>query len=185
LTIECTEKFLQQSNLISKIKQILTTTQLNQHYLNLDLILENISLTNRKTIALLEQLKQLGIKLNLVCNDISYDNLKEIHNLPFNGLTLASNLIEQIVTSPEVLTPQNVSQPSAANNLSSHSFAQSEIAKIINLAHANKITVTAKEIKTQAQVNYLVSVGCDFGQGEFFSQPLDRESLEMFLVWRI
>jgi EAL domain-containing protein (putative c-di-GMP-specific phosphodiesterase class I) len=50
------------------------------------------------------------------------------------------------------------------------------VALIIRLAHRLGLTVTAESVETDAQLTQLEQLGCDIGQGWFFSRavPADR-----------
>ncbi|VEP15506.1 putative Response regulator receiver modulated diguanylate cyclase/phosphodiesterase [Hyella patelloides LEGE 07179] len=167
LAMQFTEKELLQPQLASQISQILENTQLAAKHLHLDIAGDRATLDNQQIISLIQQLSELEIKLNLDCSNLPYETIKNASRLPFNNFKIDGSLTSQITNQNE-----------AENSLSA-------IAKIINLAHENKITVTAKDIETQEQLVDLKSVGCNYGQGDLLAQPLDIESLEAFLVWRI
>jgi diguanylate cyclase (GGDEF)-like protein len=167
VTMQVAENFFLQPQLVLQIKQILITTNLAAKYLHLDLMGNDSTLANQEILTVLQELYQLGIKINLDCNTLSYESIKNVSNFHFNSFKLDKSLTSQI-------TNQNNQQ----NILGL-------IAKIINLAHTNKIKVTAKGIDTEEQLTYLQSVGCDYGQGNLFSKPLDKSTLETFLVWRL
>ena len=60
---------------------------------------------------------------------------------------------------------------------------ETEILRIIGLAHQKNITVMARGIETAEQLKYLSTIDCDYGQGSWFSKPLDINALESFLIW--
>jgi EAL domain-containing protein (putative c-di-GMP-specific phosphodiesterase class I) len=45
----------------------------------------------------------------------------------------------------------------------------------MGLARNLGMDVVAEGAETVAEVSYLVSLGCEFGQGYFFSRPVDSE----------
>jgi EAL domain-containing protein (putative c-di-GMP-specific phosphodiesterase class I) len=45
----------------------------------------------------------------------------------------------------------------------------------IRLAHELGIEVIAEGVETEAQVKFLISAGCKYGQGFFFSCPVNAE----------
>jgi EAL domain-containing protein (putative c-di-GMP-specific phosphodiesterase class I) len=51
----------------------------------------------------------------------------------------------------------------------------------VGLAHALELIVTAEGIETPDQLDALVEMGCDEGQGYLFSRPLPLEALMDFL----
>ena len=176
LTMQFTKQYLLQSQLVNKIKQILYKIQLDPEYLHLDIVGDNSTLTDKHILHLIPKLASLGVKLNLNYVEIPDESIKNISNLPFHNLKI-----------PSFMTAQITSKDSAQNfQISSEqSCSKAEISKIIDLAHKNNIAVTAKGIDNQEHFIYLKSLGCDYGQGNLFSQPLDIKSLNTFLVWRI
>jgi EAL domain-containing protein (putative c-di-GMP-specific phosphodiesterase class I) len=52
---------------------------------------------------------------------------------------------------------------------------------IVMMAHGLNIKVIAEGVETAAQVAVLADLGCDYGQGYFFSKPLLPESFEHLL----
>jgi EAL domain-containing protein (putative c-di-GMP-specific phosphodiesterase class I) len=67
-----------------------------------------------------------------------------------------------------------------------HDTDSFEIVRTIStLAHTLGMDVTAEGIEHQEQINQLTQLGCEFGQGYFFSRPLDAEAAGQFLqAWR-
>jgi len=52
---------------------------------------------------------------------------------------------------------------------------------IIVMAHKLGIKVIAEGVETAVQRDLLLAAGCDFGQGYFFSQPINAEEFERLL----
>ena len=182
-TMECDADFLQSANLCEKLQNILSLSGLDSFNLHLDVTLKSQEMEQSEISQVIWQLADLGIKPNLVCKYLTYGALKRNINLPFANFKLTSNLISKIVSADVAATS---SLKDSQDIVSSQQYvAKSEIARIISLAHTNGIEVTAKAIKTQEQLVYLASVGCDYAQGDFLAQPLDSQALEDFLVWRI
>jgi len=52
---------------------------------------------------------------------------------------------------------------------------------IITLAHKMNLKVIAEGIETARQLERLVELGCEFGQGYYFSQPMEARSALLFM----
>ncbi len=52
---------------------------------------------------------------------------------------------------------------------------------IITLAHKMNLRVIAEGIETARQLERLGELGCEFGQGYYFSQPLEAKAALQFL----
>ncbi|WLT39007.1 EAL domain-containing protein [Synechocystis sp. B12] len=61
---------------------------------------------------------------------------------------------------------------SFVDGLGTNQNSESICSAILQLSHALGMTVVAEGIETQAQLEILQSLGCDYGQGYLFSRPL-------------
>jgi EAL domain-containing protein (putative c-di-GMP-specific phosphodiesterase class I) len=52
---------------------------------------------------------------------------------------------------------------------------------IVNLAHNLGLDVIAEGIETETQLNLLRNLGCQYGQGYLFSEPLERQAITELL----
>jgi c-di-GMP phosphodiesterase len=44
-----------------------------------------------------------------------------------------------------------------------------------------QLRLIAEGIETPEQANFMKTIGCDYGQGYFFSQPMNLESLKAII----
>ena len=59
----------------------------------------------------------------------------------------------------------------------------SEIVRtIVELAHNLHMNVIAEGVETEEQVSYLKALQCEYGQGYYFSRPLDAESARSLIT---
>jgi EAL domain-containing protein (putative c-di-GMP-specific phosphodiesterase class I) len=56
---------------------------------------------------------------------------------------------------------------------------------IILLAHKLKLKAIAEGIESARQVEHLQTLGCDLGQGHFFSAPLEAKAAAQLLRERV
>ncbi len=69
-------------------------------------------------------------------------------------------------------------------NLDSESNDRILCEAIITMAHRLGMKVIAEGVETASQKELLMSMGCDYGQGYFFSKPLSAERFEAFIQCR-
>ena len=50
------------------------------------------------------------------------------------------------------------------------------------MAHRLGMKVIAEGVETDSQKQLLMAMGCDYGQGYFFSKPLTVDKFEVFLL---
>ena len=175
LTIKLTKNNLIQSLLMAKINNILRETALDPKFLHIDIYLDDQTLLDKPILSTIKELMKLGIIVNLDCSKLNYETLVKVSEIiHFNSFKLPGIVTPPIVKKKELFTPHS------SNAILS---GETEVVKIIGLAHQQNITVMAKGIETVEQLNYLSSIDCDYGQGSWFSKPLDKKELESFLIW--
>lgn len=156
-------------NLIPKIDLILRKTQLQRHYLKLE-IAETVIIENPDgALNILQQLKKRQVRLSLDNFGVGYSSLTCLHRFPFDDLKIDRSLIA------------NLGQDNP--NLKLETSTTLLLQQIIAIAHQLNLIVTATGIETNYQLNQLKNLGCDYGQGYLISKLLDRDSVEDFLVW--
>ncbi len=67
------------------------------------------------------------------------------------------------------------------SNLDSESNDSILCEAIITMAHRLDMKVIAEGVETDSQKQLLIAMGCDYGQGYFFSKPLTADKFEVFL----
>jgi len=55
---------------------------------------------------------------------------------------------------------------------------QALVAAMIEMAHTLGIQVIAEGVETEAQRDWLVAAGCEYGQGYLFGRPLPAEHID-------
>jgi len=116
---------------------------------------------NASATATLSQLRELGIQLSIDNFGTGYSSLGRLHHFPINGLKIDRSFVSSIGVD--------------SGNL--------EITEtIVTLAHKLGINVTAAGVETQEQLALLRELKCEYGQGYFFSCPLDSSKAEALIV---
>ncbi len=109
----------------------------------------------------LEQLRSLGIELSIDDFGTGYSSLGRLHHFPINILKIDRSFVSSI----------GVDQ----GNL--------EITEtILTLAQKLGLDVTAEGVETKEQLAQLRKLKCKYGQGYFFSQPLDTSAAEALIM---
>jgi diguanylate cyclase (GGDEF)-like protein len=102
----------------------------------------------------LEHLRQLGVRIAIDDFGTGYSSLKYLTIFPVNRLKIAQELVFKVTTDP-----RNATVVRAA----------------IRLAKELGIEVIAEGVETEAQANFLLSAGCAYAQGYYFSRPVNAE----------
>lgn len=160
ISVNLSSKQLGQPDLIEQIEQILQETQLDASSLQLE-INESVFIQDATATLMLQQLRNRGFRLSVDNFGTDYCFLSYLYRLPINTLKIDPAFVSQIEDEPE-----------------NWEIVQS----IVMLAHSLGINVTAEGIETAQQLVQLRSLGCQYGQGYFFSQPLDSETAAALLA---
>ena len=105
-------------------------------------------------------LQERGIKLSLDDFGIGYSTLSYLLSFPADALKIDQSFIHALETNPE-----------------SHKILETLYALASHLG----LKLVAEGIETEAQLNYLREVGCDYGQGFLFSKALPFEDVVQYI----
>ncbi len=149
-----------QPDLIPKIDKILQETGLMSGSLKLE-ITESMVMENPDWVKnILLELQQRKIRLCIDDFGTGYSSLSRLQNFPISTLKIDRSFVSRIGALGENL----------------------EIVQtIVNLAQTLGMDVVAEGIEMLEQVNPLIELRCEYGQGYLFSKPLDSEATEALL----
>jgi len=155
ISVNLSCKQLLQPNLVEQIQQVLRETNLPTSVLKLEL---TESLFMESSDFIMEQLLQLrssGIQLYVDDFGTGYSSLSRLQNFPLHALKIDQTFIKAVGT---------------------HQGNAGVVQAIVTLAHSLQLDLVAEGIESASQVTYLQQLGCKYGQGYFFSRPLDGEA---------
>lgn len=160
MSVNLSVKQFTQPYLIDAIDQILLKNNFKSSYLKLEItesaIVENPTVARQ----LLQQLRNRDIHLSLDDFGTGYSSLSYLHRFPVDALKIDRSFINCI------------GKPSQNPEI---------VDAIITLAHQLKITVVAEGIETVEQLTKLHVLGCEEGQGYYFSKPVPGPVAEKLL----
>jgi PAS domain S-box-containing protein len=161
VTINVSPCQLAQSNLVGDVKAVLEETKMDPGTLQLE-ITESMAMGDPKfAMRIFTQLKELGVRLSIDDFGTGHSSLSRIRSFPVDVLKIDRSFVRGIEQDVE----------------------SREIARlIVTLAHHLNLKVIAEGIETAGQQAYLEQFGCEYGQGYFYSPPIDGEALQKLLV---
>ena len=161
ISVNLSSKQFLQPDLVAQISQVLRETGLNSRCLKLE-ITESVIMENLESAtSMLLQLKDLGCELHMDDFGTGYSSLSYLHRFPFDLLKIDRSFISRMDISDKEL----------------------EIVRaIITLAHNLNINVIAEGLETAEQLAQLRALRCKYGQGYFFSKPVEREGAEVLIA---
>ncbi|WP_417598944.1 EAL domain-containing protein [Oceanospirillum sp.] len=148
-------------NLSSLVLSAIYDNDLRHSQLQLEVTETSLMKNIDRAIQNMEEILRHGVHFSLDDFGTGYSSLSYLQRLPVTKVKLDRAFIQNIDT--------NKHDRILAKN-------------IINLCHElNKITV-AEGIETQSQLDTLRELGCDLGQGYFFSRPLTTEAINERII---
>ena len=153
-----------QPDLVGQITQILQQFSLDGRSLKLEItesmIMENIG----SVITMLRQLKALGIQSSMDDFGTGYSSLSYLHQLPIDVLKIDRSFVSG--------THSGVEKPEVVRT-------------VLTLAFDLGIDTIAEGVETAEQLAQLRALGCKYGQGYFFSKPLDGEAAGRWIAGHV
>jgi EAL domain-containing protein (putative c-di-GMP-specific phosphodiesterase class I) len=121
------------------------------------MLIDNID----ETIVVLNSLRQRGIALSIDDFGTGYSSLSYLYRFPIHNLKIDRSFVSQMAISP------------------SH---EKIVHTIVTLGRQLGFNAIAEGIETSQQVTILKRLGCDFGQGYWFSKPQPAAEVENWLT---
>ncbi len=152
-----------QENLIKIIEKVLTDSDLDPTFLELE-ITESVIMKNAdNTIALLRKLKDMGVQLSMDDFGTGYSSFNYLKRFPLDNIKIDRSFIMDIT----------------------HNQRDAAIVKaIIVMAQTLGHKVVAEGVETEEQMALLQEFGCDELQGFILSRALPPEHVHEFLeIW--
>jgi diguanylate cyclase (GGDEF)-like protein len=161
MSVNLSGKQITQPDAVERVEQILQATGLPPSSLKLELT-ESLMMEHAEaTITILQKLKALGIQLAIDDFGTGYSSLSYLYQFPIDTLKIDRSFVNRMDVELEKLEL---------------------VRTIATLAWNLSMNVVAEGIETQQQLSHLKALGCEYGQGYFFSKPVDAIATEQLLA---
>ncbi len=161
VTVNLSSKQFSQTSLLSKVAMILQETGVIPHSVKLE-ITESVVMENIDTATdMLQQLRDLGVQLAIDDFGTGYSSLSYLHRFPIDTLKIDRSFVTRMTDNSE----------------------NAEIVRtIVVLAQNLGMDVVAEGVETNEQLVLLQKLGCENGQGYFFSKPVAPTGAEKIIA---
>jgi diguanylate cyclase (GGDEF)-like protein/PAS domain S-box-containing protein len=160
ITVNLSARQLADGHLVNDIQDALRETGVDPSRLHLE-ITETVAAADPKlTVTVLSHLKHLGIGVILDDFGVGTSSLCGLRQFPVEALKIDKSLTRDML---------------------SDSTAADMMGVIVSLAHKLDLRAIAEGIESAKQLERLVEMGCEFGQGYYFSQPLESKAALQFV----
>lgn len=160
MSVNFSGSLMSQLGLLERLEQVLRTREIAGNCLKLE-ITERVIMEHYSTeSSMIIPLKSLGVKLSIDDFGTGYSCLARLHQLPIDTLKIDRSFVQGIAKDQDSL----------------------EIVKtIMALAHSLKMDVIAEGVEGIEHLEQLRSLECEYGQGYYFSRPIDTPSATVLL----
>lgn len=163
LAVNVSADQLRRADFVDKVKAALINTDTPPWALELE-ITESVLLTEEeRTSRILAELVGLGVTLALDDFGTGYSSLSYLRRYPMQVIKIDRSFVTDL--------PGNTDASAIAS-------------AVVAMARSLGKRTIAEGIETEAQLAFLKSLGCDSGQGYYFSKPLPADDLAKFIAAR-
>ncbi|WP_272147424.1 EAL domain-containing protein [Spirulina subsalsa] len=164
LTVNVSPVQLKYSDLVDRIQHLLDRFHLPPTQLKLEITETGFLAMTTVDCAIFQQMRDLGVGLCIDDFGTGYSSLSRLHTLPISTIKVDRSFVNDIDTDDAKVV-----------------IAQT----IIDLAHNIGTDVVSEGIETEAQRDTVLALGCELGQGYWFSRPMDAERAERWFCDRL
>lgn len=160
ISVNLSMRQFQQKKLVDVIQGILTCTELEPRYLELE-ITESMTFDKDLAFEQLKNIKAIGVAISIDDFGTGYSSLHYLKNLPIDRLKIDRSFVNEVL----------VDSKNAAI-----------VSTIASMAHHLKLKVTAEGVENEEQLHFLQAQECHEGQGYYFSRPIPAEAFEKLFL---
>ena len=157
VSVNLSVRQFKESNMVEDMRKILSEIGLEPHAIKLE-ITESVALDGTEsTVRTLDDLRDMGFHLAMDDFGTGYSALSYLKRFPIESIKIDRSFIAGLGVNP---------QDTAI------------VHAMIAFAKTLKLNVTAEGIETAEQLEYLLTLGCDWGQGYYFARPMPAREVE-------
>ncbi len=161
LSVNLSVKQFSQPDLVYDFQKIMGDYNIHGKNLKLEITESSIMKNAEEAIQILQQFKALDIQLSVDDFGTGYSSLSYLQQFPIDTLKIDRSFIK---------------------NLDQDTDKMKIVQAILTLAHHLEMGAIAEGIETPRQLHQLKSLGCELGQGNLFSQPLNSTQAGQLLA---
>ncbi len=144
------------THLTDAVRSALEANHLPPNRLELELTESMLMADTEQTMTVLRELTAMGVRIAVDDFGTGYSSLAYLRQFPIDSLKIDKQFV------------QNLDSPDQDGAIAT---------SIIQLAHNLGMTVIAEGVENLAQMQRLAQLGCDIGQGYYFSRPLPPDAI--------
>ncbi len=165
VSVNVSSRQVLRSELVQEVRAIVGRAMMAKGTLRLE-ITESLAMENPEhAVEILKQIRDSGAELALDDFGTGYSSLAYLQRLPCDTIKLDRSLIKAAGAGED--------------------NAATIVRAVVSLAHELGKKVVAEGIETAEDVVFLRSIGCEYGQGYFYGEPMsDRDVIDLLRIIR-
>ncbi|MCP4162047.1 MAG: EAL domain-containing protein [Deltaproteobacteria bacterium] len=160
IAINLSAKQLKRYELIAIINKILDENSFSAKYLNLEVTENSVMENFDMALKMMKAFDNSGIRISIDDFGTGYSSLKHLKHFPVKILKVDKSFVQDI--------PKNTNDIAVART-------------ILSLSKNLGLKVVAEGVETKEQYDFMISNGCDYIQGFYFSKPLNAKHMTTYL----
>ncbi|MFQ5943597.1 MAG: EAL domain-containing protein [Anaerolineales bacterium] len=164
VSVNLSSRQLLDPDLTKVVAQTLAEAQIVPSSLQLEVTEGVIMDEPEAATAVLVDLRELGVRLPIDDFGTGYSSLAYLHRFPISSLKIDKSFVKNVYSGGE---------------------DEVIVRTIVNLAHNLDMDVIAEGVETEEQLESLKELGCEFGQGFLFSEPVPAEEATALIKGKI
>lgn len=146
---------------LGALRELIAKDPALPQYLVLELTETTLAVDVERTLQTLDDLSAMGFALHIDDFGVGYSSLARLSRMPVNALKIDRSFVS--------MTPHDAD-------------AREIVRAVVALAGTLRLQVVAEGVENQAQLDFLLSCGCELGQGYLFGRAIRAE--EALALWR-
>jgi EAL domain-containing protein (putative c-di-GMP-specific phosphodiesterase class I) len=154
--VNLSARHLQDARLPHVVEDMIRSSGADPKWLELEITESAIMADPDRAFRIVQALREIGVSISIDDFGTGYSSLAYLQNLNIDRLKIDRSFVA---------------------GMSENEGSRVIVASIIQLGHALGLDIVAEGIETLAQRQRLKALGCDFGQGYFFSAAMTYEAM--------
>jgi diguanylate cyclase (GGDEF)-like protein len=157
LCVNVSAREVQQPDFVAAVRQTLEQAGMDPSSLQLEITETALLKATTPTMAILAELRTLGVQVVIDDFGTGYFSLSHLRQFPVDALKIAGEFVQ-------------------VSNTDARSAALA--GAIVALSQSLGITTVAEGIETAEQAKRMTALGCTYGQGFFYAQPMEQAEID-------
>jgi EAL domain-containing protein (putative c-di-GMP-specific phosphodiesterase class I) len=155
VAINLSLKELSQASFIPRCRSVFERHGVSPSRVELEITETTLMMDAARTLPLLDELRAMGVHLSIDDFGTGYSSLSALQQFPIGTLKIDQSFVRNAANDPDDATI---------------------VRTIIEMGRSLRLHVLAEGIETEEQRSFLVTAGCQYGQGRLFGEPLSADA---------